>query len=272
MAHQPGYGFGFPLVEAEPGPQLGGDIGAELGMIAAPALGDIVQQEAKVKRRERLHLADHRTRRWVFLLEPAVLDALEDADGADGVLVHGVDVIHVVLHLPDDTAEIGQETAEYPRFVEPHQGNLGVLAGQHLHEQAVGLYVLLQLGVDELQVLGHLAERVGMDVGVVLLSKTEEPQHPHRVFLEGAFFFDRQAVAIENETVDLVLFENETGQPETPPAFLLLFLEDGAENPGQVTDVLGDQEVMLHEPLDALDTGAVGIFHPRADFVLDVEG
>ena len=44
-----------------------------------------------------------------------------------------------------------------------------------------------------------------------------------------------------------------------------------AQDGGQVADVLGDQEVMLHEALDVLLAGMLGIAEPHRDLALDVE-
>ena len=63
------------------------------------------------------------------------------------VLVDRVRVVHVVLHLRDDAAEVGHEAAEHAGLVEPPQRRLRIVArGQHLHEQAVGLGIVAQLG------------------------------------------------------------------------------------------------------------------------------
>src|SRR5262249_6239727 len=53
---------------------------------------------------------------------------------------------------------------------------------------------------------------------------------------------------------------------------LLLGLEEGAEDARQVADILGDQEIVLHEALYAARPGMVGVAHAAADLGLDVEG
>ena len=54
--------------------------------------------------------------------------------------------------------------------------------------------------------------------------------------------------------------------------FFVLGLELGAEDAGQVADLLGDQEVVLHEALDAARAGAVAVAHAPRDLRLHVEG
>ena len=51
----------------------------------------------------------------------------------------------------------------------------------------------------------------------------------------------------------------------------LPILELGAEDGGEIADILGDQEVMLHEPLDVAQTRMLGITEPHRNLALDVE-
>src|SRR5258708_5489012 len=44
-----------------------------------------------------------------------------------------------------------------------------------------------------------------------------------------------------------------------------------AQDGGEVADVLGDQEVVLHEALDVLHAGMLGVTEPHRDLALDVE-
>ena len=50
-----------------------------------------------------------------------------------------------------------------------------------------------------------------------------------------------------------------TGDDPGQPGRLLglLVLEAGAEDPGQVADILGDKEIVLHEALDRGETGVI---------------
>ena len=48
--------------------------------------------------------------------------------------------------------------------------------------------------------------------------------------------------------------------------------EAGAEDAGQVADILGDEEIALHEALDAQHADALGITHALGQFGLHVEG
>ena len=53
---------------------------------------------------------------------------------------------------------------------------------------------------------------------------------------------------------------------------LLLLFEQRAEDARQIADVLRDQEIVLHEPLDAAAAGVVGVAHALRDLALQVEG
>ena len=44
-----------------------------------------------------------------------------------------------------------------------------------------------------------------------------------------------------------------------------------AQDGGEVADILGDQEVVLHEALDVLQAGMLGVAEPHGDLALDVE-
>jgi hypothetical protein len=54
--------------------------------------------------------------------------------------------------------------------------------------------------------------------------------------------------------------------------FGLLVLKPGAENSGQVADILGDQKIVLHEPFDRGKAGMVLIAETLGDIALNVEG
>ena len=47
------------------------------------------------------------------------LDPGQDANRPDGMLIDRIDMVHVVLHLRHDTAEIGDEAPEHAGFIHP---------------------------------------------------------------------------------------------------------------------------------------------------------
>ncbi len=119
------------------------------------------------------------------------------------VLVDRVDMVHVVLHLRDDAAEIGDEAAEHASLVHPPQRGFRILfRSQDFEEQAVGLGVLAQLAVDEAQGLRHRPQRARVDVKIVLLRDMEQAQQTDRILLEEILGRDRQPLTVADEPLE----------------------------------------------------------------------
>ena len=132
-AHQPGDRLGFLTRKPEPRPELERNALADLGVVAATPLGDVVQQHRQVERAAGddswCKLGGER----MLLFEQPSLDLVQDPDSEKRVLVNRVMMVHVVLHLRDDTTEIGDEAAQDPGLVHPPQRGLRILArGQYV--------------------------------------------------------------------------------------------------------------------------------------------
>ena len=97
-------------------------------MIAPTALGDIVQQGSDEQRAAALQPLDFLRRARVIFRQLTLLDRVEEADRADGMLVHRIVVVHVELHLRIDPPEIGHEAAEHACLVHPPQDHFGIVA------------------------------------------------------------------------------------------------------------------------------------------------
>ncbi len=137
----------------------------------------------------------------MLVLQGAAFDPAQDADCPDGVLVDGIDVVHVVLHLRDDAAEVGNEAAEDAGVVHPPEGGLGIrLVRQHLEEQPVRFRILADLGVDQPQVLLHQAQRLRMNVEAAALRFSEQPNKPNRILVKGIGEIEGETVAVDAET------------------------------------------------------------------------
>src|SRR6185437_11817245 len=108
-------------------PQFLGDLRAEDRVIAAAPLGDIVQQHGEIKHAARIDGRKDAGCERQLVLEGAALDLMQHADREQRMLVDRVDMIHVVLYLRDDAAEIRNEAAEYPGLAHPSQRDLGIL-------------------------------------------------------------------------------------------------------------------------------------------------
>ena len=88
------------------GPTFEREFGAELGMIAAAALGDVVQQHRQVQRAARLQMIDQADGDRRDLRQLAALQRVQHAHRLDRVLVDGEDVVGVELHLADDARPV----------------------------------------------------------------------------------------------------------------------------------------------------------------------
>ncbi len=273
MTHQPGDQRGFFLAQAEARAQLLGDFGPEHRVIAATALGDVVQQRGDVERAAAGELRDHLGRDRVVLGQLAALDLGEQPDRADGVLVDRVVVIHVELHLRADAAKVGHEPAEHAGLVHPAQDGFRVLAaGQQGEESGVGSWVRADLGVDALHVARDDPQRVGVDFVAVLLGQLEHLDQPHRVLLEPVV--GRGGDPAAEDLVALEIARPRAEGREQPARLLLaghLLVDMRQEHAGQVADVAGLEEVVLHETLDRALARAFGELHPRGDLALQVE-
>ncbi len=269
LLHQPGHGIGFRSRQPEARPQPPGNAGAQRAVVAAAALGDIVQQHGDIEHPARHQLADDGRSQRQFLTQVAAFGFRQQVDGADGVLVNGVMVIHVPLHAGVDAAEIRNEAAEHAGFVHGVQDSGRVARrGQHIEEQRIGARIFAHGTLDQPRIArsethGHRVNRQLLAVG-----KLEQFDQPHRVFGKELFI----------GRFDLAARQQEPVEPRRPaaqarqPAARMLFLQMGEEHSGQIADLLGGQEIMPHEAFDRAHAGAVGIGHAVGDFALHVEG
>src|SRR3546814_6548770 len=86
----------------------------------------------------------------MIIIEAAFFDLRQQAHGPDGMLVHGVMVVHVELHLGDHAAEIGNESTENRSFVHPAKHSFGIAGRrQHLHEESVGPLIITDVRSEE---------------------------------------------------------------------------------------------------------------------------
>ena len=272
IAHEPGDQLGLVGVEPQPRAQPPRDLGAEHRMVAAAALGDVVQQHRAIERAARADLVDDAVGQRVIALELTLLDPREQADRADRVLVHRIVVVHVELHLRVDPAEIGNEAAEHARLVEPAQDHLGIVAaGQQVDEQRVGARVLAGIGIDQPRVAADHAHGLGVDFQPFAVGNGKDLQQAHRVLLEPVV-----AQRLDLAAIDAIALHHARAGAEArqQPARLLgeLLVELGQEQPGQVADDLRLQEEVLHEALDRALARTVGEVHPQRHFALEIEG
>ena len=166
----------------------GGGRGLFAGHLLAlrPALAGVVQQHGQ---EEDLAVGDERQdgAQDVDGLRRGRGRVGQDADGAQGVLVHRVGVVHVELHLADDAPELRDEAAEHAAVVHQGQGLLGAPpVGQDVEEHLGRVGIFAQAGGDAVRGLAdHRGEGVRMQVQVPLVGDAEDAEQVDRIFLEG---------------------------------------------------------------------------------------
>ena len=110
-----------------------------------------------------------------------------------------------------------------------------------------------------------------MDLQVVARGEREHLDQPRRILGEPVVARDRQPPAVEREAVEPPRAALDPRQREAAVLLGQLLVELGEEQPGQVADDLGVEEVELHEALDRRLARPVGVAHRRGDRLLHVE-
>ena len=275
---QPGDRFGLLRRQAEARTELAGNLGAGDRMILRAALGDVVQEHGDEQRGAILDARHQLDGERMQVLVAALVDAGEHVDGAQQMLVHRIVVVHVELHQRDDLAEFRDEAAEHAGLVHPPQDQLRIAArGQHRHEEPVGFLVVAHGLGDQAERAGDLLQRGRMELQPVDIGDVEEADQVDRIALEDVRARKRDAAAVIDEfqrAGDLADAVGEAAERRGEPGKLLglLVFEGGAEDAGEVADVLGHQEIVLHEALDGGQAGVIVIAEGFGDFALDVEG
>jgi hypothetical protein len=116
-----------------------------------------------------------------------------------------------------------------------------------------------------------------MESEVVLLREAEDADQVDRILLEDIRHREIDAVVVDDEIV-AVAQPLRRGRPQLRHhaaqhrrGLGLLVFQLGAQDRGEIADVLGDEEVMLHEALDVLHPRMRGVAQPHRDLALDVE-
>ena len=109
---------GRHAVRAAEAPRVGR---AQRRMVAAAALGDVVEQSGEVEHLLRLEIADEPRAQRILVRVLRLGEPAQVADHHQDVLVHRVDVEEVVLHLADDPAERRDDLAQDAVEIHPPQ-------------------------------------------------------------------------------------------------------------------------------------------------------
>src|SRR5580704_5264573 len=97
--YQPGDSLGLLSTESEARAEPQSDLLADFRVIAAPALGDVVEQHREIESTAGYDRRHQLGGQWQLLFEEPALDLVQDADCEKRVFVDRVDVVHVILHL-----------------------------------------------------------------------------------------------------------------------------------------------------------------------------
>ena len=157
--------------------------------------------------------------------------------------------------------------------------DLGLIArGQDLEEQPVRLRVLAQRAVDQLERALAIAHRVRMEGEVVASArwKMRIRLTGSRAKTSGSAMLMRLLSTTKSSLSGICgVWRGRKRADEAVEhrrRLGLTLLERRAEDGGEVADLLGDQEVVLHEALDVFQAGMRGVAEPHRDLALDVEG
>ena len=247
-------------------------------MVLVAALGDVVQEGGDIERAPIVDGAHDLARHGMIDRELAALDAGEEADGAEQMLVHREVVIHVELHHRHDAAEVADEAAEHAGLVHLAQRAFGVASvGQKPHEQTVGGRIAAQIVVDQPEVRPDLPQDLGREGRLVLVGEDEQADEIDRVLDEGVLVHGRDAAVLDAEVRGAAQLgaaapaERREQRVQRRHRLQLLELERRADDPRELPDLLGDEEVVLHEALDGAQAGVAAIAEPLGHRPLEVE-
>ena len=177
VLHQPGHQAGLVARQALLQAESLGVHGAELGMIAATALGQVVEQRAEIDDLLLRELLHDRGDQRQFLVEFRYGKAPRVTDDEQRVRIDGVGVEQIVLHASDHAAESRNVAAQYAVVVHAAQlvGDAARCA-QDLEKQPVVARILAKLLVDQPQVPSDRANGAGAhstQLGVLLQQREQ---------------------------------------------------------------------------------------------------
>ena len=130
-------------------------------------------------------------------------DAVELADGVQGVNVGGVAVVILVLHQAGEAVEFGDVAAEHAEFVHLGEGGVnGADFGEDGAEADAGVGRARDLGGQAREGGADELREVEIQRGIELLAVAEHPQEAHRVVDEGVGGFGGEFAAAEDEAVE----------------------------------------------------------------------
>ncbi len=211
---------------------------------------------------------DDLARQRIFLGHLRPIQLAQVLDQVEGVGVHRIDMEQVVLHLPDDMAELRQVAAEDAVAVHPPQVAVDTLAAlEQLDEQAGVADVVAELVVDQVSAVAQQANGVGahaLDFRVL--------GHQHEDFQEG----ERGALEdVRVRHLDVAVAQLEATVQGLDLHRLLAGQDDFLEVLDDQVVQLGDRHhhpvVLLHEAFDRQLDVVVFVAEQTGDAALVIE-
>ena len=220
--------------------------GAELRVVAAAALGDVVEESREVRDLGFLEPLHDRAARRELVVEARQREAPQVLDDEQRVRVDRIRMEQVVLHAADDAAERRDVQPEHAVGVHALQRARDALRrAQDVEEQPMVPRVLAKLLVDEPEVLLDERDRARVDAAQieVLLEQQEDLEQRRRLAREDLVVGDLEiAVAALEARAErhgrLVLVEQDR------------FLEELQQHLVQAAELHDRAVVALHELLD----------------------
>ena len=272
IADQPGDGFGLDRCQPQSRAKLGRNFGTQHAVVTAAPLGDVMHQDRGEKHAPHRRLAQNRGHQRVILGQNAALDTGQQAYRADRMFIDSVVVVHVELHLCHDAPEIGHKATEYRRLVHPAQHGFGVTRRrEYVHEQRVGARVDTDTRIDQPGIPRRRTHRRRVNFEALGVGNRKNFDQANRIGAKPHVVRYRQPPTIKDEAVQMAGCPHKPRQTESTPLGRKAVVEMGKEHPGQITDRLCRQEIMLHEPFDGGAPRSISIAHPARDFGLHIE-
>lgn len=268
VLHQPGHQLGVPERQLVALAEGLGVHRTEFRVVAATALGDVVVEASDVDQFRLGQTIDDLARQRIFLGHLRPIQLAQVLDQVEGVGVHRIDMEQVVLHLPDDMAELRQVATEDAVAVHPPQVAVDTLAAlEQLDEQAGVADVVAELVVDQVSAVAQQANGVGahaLDFRVL--------GHQHEDFQEG----ERGALEdVRVRHLDVAVAQLEATVQRLDLHRLLAGQDDFLEVLDDQVVQLGDRHhhpvVLLHEAFDRQFDVVVFVAEQTGDAALVIE-
>ncbi len=173
-------------------------------MIAAAALGYIVKKRRDVQHPRALEITHQLAAERVFMRVFGHRETAEIAQHHQDVLIDGIDVIQVMLHLPDNAPEVEQITPEHARLVHQPQrvrDAFGLL--QDRHEQAPVLRIAPPVAAHQVARVVDCSQRSRRQTlyAACLFVQQERFENGVRFALENVVAGDFQHALLLDETL-----------------------------------------------------------------------